>query len=257
MKTVFVGFDLMLPVLEALAGESTLIEIVTPPVDGVFETNTGVKAIASRLGVPLREGRLYPEDLERLCSLGCELLVSAGYPYRLPVTEAFPMVNLHPAPLPSHRGPWPMPLLLLEGARWGAMTAHRIREQFDSGEILLCERFPLSEGDTLESYMQKANDCAPRMVKALLSSLPSLFAAARPQGAGRYLEEPREEEMSVDFFMTAEEADRILRAFLGFPCFYRAQDGGVTSLLRARAVKNATSPFPLKDGAIICKGDVT
>ena len=40
---------------------------------------------------------------------GCELLLCAGYYYRVPVTDAFPMVNFHPSPLPVGRGAWPMP----------------------------------------------------------------------------------------------------------------------------------------------------
>ena len=56
--------------------------------------------------------------------------------------------------------------------------------------------------------------------------------------------------------MTAEEADRILRAFYGYPCLYRhTQTNTVTSLSCARAQKGdfPDAAFPLKDGQVVLR----
>ena len=90
------------------------------------ETNTAVIKTARERGIPHTLERIAPADLEWLAGQGCELLVCAGYYYRAPVTDAFPMVNFHPTPLPVGRGSWPMPRLILEGAEFGGVTAHKM-----------------------------------------------------------------------------------------------------------------------------------
>ena len=117
MKTAYLGIDLLKPVLDALLGEGCrVLKLFTCPVDNVTETNTAVIGTARERGIPCTQARITAADLDWLASQGCGLLVCAGYYYRVPVTDAIPMVNFHPTPLPVGRGSWPMPRLILEGA---------------------------------------------------------------------------------------------------------------------------------------------
>lgn len=252
VNIAYLGIDLLKPVLDALLDEGCgVLKLFTCPVDNVTETNTAVIRAAEERGIPHTLERVTAADLEELAGAGCELLVCAGYYYRAPITDAFPMVNFHPTPLPVGRGSWPMPRLILEGAELGGVTAHKMASEFDTGEILLQECFPLTEREDHRTYMEKVYGKVPAMVHALVDGLPRVLAGARPQGAGEYWPLPTEKDWTVTPDMDAARAGRILRAFYGYECVYR--DGGRrTELTGGRVVPGdgAGQPFPVRGGYI-------
>lgn len=250
MKIAYLGIDLLKPALDALLREGCdVLKLFTCPTDNVTEFNTAVIRAAEERGIPYTLSRVTAADLEELAARGCELLVCAGYYYRAPVASAFPMVNFHPTPLPVGRGSWPMPRLILEGAAFGGVTAHKMAADFDTGEILLQERFPLDEREDHQTYMEKVYEKVPGMVRELVNRLPQVLADARPQGAGEYWPLPTEADWTVTPDMDAARADRILRAFYGYECVYR--DGEQkTELIGGRVVPGdpAGRPFPVRGG---------
>lgn len=249
MKIAYLGIDLLEPVLDALLGEGCrVLKLFTCPVDNVTETNTTVLETARGRGIPYTLERVTPADLDWLASQGCELLVCAGYYYRAPVTDAFPMVNFHPTPLPVGRGSWPMPRLILEGAEFGGVTAHKMAADFDTGDILLRERFPLDRREDHRTYMEKVYERIPAMVHALVNQLPQVLAGAQPQGAGEYWPVPTERDWTVTPDMDAAQADRVLRAFYGYECVYR--DGTDKTELIGGRMAPGPGPFPVGDGHI-------
>lgn len=252
MKIAYLGIDLLKPVLDALLDEGCeVLKLFTCPVDNVTETNTAVIRAAEERGIPYTLDRITVVDLEELAGAGCELLVCAGYYYRAPITDAFPMVNFHPTPLPVGRGSWPMPRLILERAEQGGVTAHKMAAEFDVGEILLQEKFPLARREDHQTYMEKVYEQAPAMVHKLVNNLPGVLANARPQGKGEYWPMPTEKDWTVTPDMDAARADLILRAFYGYECVYR--DGGRrTELVGGRLTPGggAGKPFPVRGGYI-------
>lgn len=252
MKTAYLGIDLLKPVLDALLKEDCqVLKLFTCPVDNVTEFNTAVICTAEERGIPHTLERITAAHLEELAAQGCELLVCAGYYYRAPITDAFPMVNFHPTPLPLGRGSWPMPRLILEGVACGGVTAHRMAADFDTGDILLRERFPLGPREDHQTYMEKVYEKVPSMVHALVRRLPEVLDSAQPQGQGEYWPLPTEADWTVTPDMDAARADLILRAFYGYECVYR--DGArKTELIGGRVVLGdpAGRPFPVKGGYV-------
>ena len=249
MKIAYLGIDLLRPVLDALlAVGCQVMKLFTCPVDNVTETNAAVIRTARERGIPYTLERITAADLEALAAGGCGLLVCAGYYYRAPVTDAFPMVNFHPTPLPVGRGSWPMPRLILEGAELGGVTAHKMAADFDTGDILLRETFPLDTREDHRTYMEKVYQHIPGMVRALVRTMPEVLRAARPQGPGEYWPLPQEADWTVAPDMDAAQADRILRAFYGYECVYRDASGR-TELIGGRVVPGG-GPFPVRGGHI-------
>ncbi len=252
MKIAYLGIDLLKPVLDALLEEGCrVLKLFTCPVDNVTEFNTAVLRTAQARGIPHTLERITPVDLAELAAQGCELLVCAGYYYRAPITDAFPMVNFHPTPLPAGRGSWPMPRLILDGAEWGGVTAHKMAAEFDTGEILLRERFPLDRREDHQTYMEKVYERVPGMVRELVNHLPQVLAYAQPQGAGEYWAVPAEADWTVTPDMEAARADLILRAFYGYECVYR--DGErKTELVGGRVIYGSSGgrAFPVKGGYV-------
>ena len=251
MKTAFCGFDLMYPAMEALASRTDMIKLFTCEVDGVYETNHMALSLASKLGIPHTTKRITREDIDELVDTGCELLVSAGYYYKIPVDRRLRMVNIHPSLLPYGRGAWPMPLAILDRLTQSGVTIHKTEEGFDTGDILLQERFDIDREETLLSFMGKVNLLLPDMIGRLINDLGRLWDNARPQGDGEYQTQPDPEDYIIRPTDTVEYADRVLRAFFGFPCFY---DDGERKyeLVSYRAFEGAgdEESLPLADGHI-------
>ena len=251
MKIAYAGFDLMEKALEALAldKKNTLLRLFTCRVDGVYETNDGVIALAEERNVPYTLDRITESDVEQLIRDGCELLVSAGYYYRIPVDDRLPMVNIHPSLLPYGRGAWPMPLAILDELRESGVTVHKTEETFDTGDILLQERFTLDRDETLISFMDKVNGLLPAVMHRLTADFDNLWQNARPQGEGEYQPEPDPDDYVLSVKDNVDHADRVLRAFFGFPCRYF--DGTQThELIRKRAYREQGEGYPLTDGVI-------
>lgn len=252
MKIAYLGIDLLLPVLCTLLNENCeILKVFTSQTDNVTEFNTRVIQTAKENGIPYTDQAITEANIRALVAAGCDLLVCAGYYDRIPVTEALPMVNFHPSPLPLGRGAWPMPWIILKEIAMGGITVHKIVEKLDAGDILLQEIFLVEPAETLVTYMDKVSVRIPAMVKRLLQELPALWEYARPQGKNTYWPAPTEEQWTVRASMSAAEADRILRAFYGYECLYE-REGRLTELIGGRVVLGEESgqAFPVRGGYI-------
>ena len=248
MKIAFAGFDLMAPALEALVQNNELLRLFTCRVDGVYETNDRVIALAKGLNVPYTLDRITKHDVEQLLHDGCELLISAGYYYLIPIDDRLPMVNIHPSLLPYGRGAWPMPLAILDGLTESGVTVHKTEKSFDTGDILLQERFTLADDETLTSFMDKVNARLPAMMHQLTADFDTLWQNATPQGEGEYQQQPDPERYVLTPKDTVRYADKVLRAFFGFPCYYQNGED-LIELIDKRAYPDGEG-YPLIDGVI-------
>lgn len=249
MKIAYAGFDLMYPAFQALASHNKVIKLFTCAVDGVYETNNRVITLARKLNVPYTLNKITRADIDALIDGGCELLVSAGYYYLIPIDERLPMVNIHPSLLPYGRGAWPMPLAILDKLPESGVTVHKTERSFDTGDILLQRSFKIAEDETLESFMNKVNALLPEMMHELTADFENLRREARPQGEGIYQTQPDPEDYTLSSLNTVDYADRVLRAFYGFPCYYHDGDS-VHEIVRCRAYRGRREGYLLKDGYI-------
>ena len=222
MKIAYLGIDLMYSTLDVLSANGCeIIKIFTCPCDNITEFNHKVTAFAVDRGIEYTEDRITARDLEELAMAGCELLLCAGYYYRTPITADFPMVNIHPAPLPECRGAWPMPCILLGAFPYGGVAIHKMTEDFDTGDILMQEYFTVDAEMTLTDYMNKVEKLLPGMVSRLINKPLYYLKNAKQQGNGRYLPNPKEKDFTVTSDMSVAEAGKILRAFYGYECIYK------------------------------------
>lgn len=249
MRIAYLGIDLLWPALRTLLEQGhQIVRVFTCPTDNITEFNTQVVAAAAERRIPLSMQRLTADDLSALQKQGCELLLCAGYYYKIPVTDAFPMVNIHSAPLPAWRGAWPMPWMLLRGEAQGGVCIHEMTAALDEGRILMQQTFDLPPQATLGQYMDRVHRLLPGMLSRLLDDLPGYLRAARPQGEGRYWPSPAEADWTILPTMAREQAELILRAFDGYEIVYRTKDQKY-ELLDAWVDERWTAgAFPLKNG---------
>jgi methionyl-tRNA formyltransferase len=135
------------------------------------------------------------------------------------------IINLHPSPLPEHKGIAGSSYALLHDySEWG-VTAHYLGENIDTGDIIRVDHFDIS----------KCNCSAIVLAKAIYEKLYSLmqdiiamlenddFPENTPQnGAGHYYSRKSlEKDKAITSSMETEEIDRRIEA-LWFPPFHGA-----------------------------------
>ncbi len=252
MKIAYIGIDLFYPApLWLQNAGAEIAEVFTCKTDNVTEFNTKIIAFAKKNKIPYTLSRITAEDIKRLRESGVHAAVCAGYYYKIPVTEDFPIVNIHPSLLPLGRGSWPMPHAILSGAKKSGVTIHKIAEGFDTGDILMQESFNLAKDENLDTFMEKALGLLPDMLKRLVKNFDSLWRGAKKQGEGEYIAAQTEKDWTVTADMAADTADGILRAFYGYECIYAGKNGNVM-IHRGRARKGEPlgQKLPLTDGYI-------
>ena len=249
MRIAYFGFDLFCGCLERILSSDNEVEaIFTCAVDGDYETNSKTYALASEYGIPITDRRPAAADIEKLADNGVELMVSAGYYYKLPVTDRLMQVNIHPSYLPIGRGPWPQPVAILKGLDALGVTVHKISEKLDCGDILIQKSFPITAYDNLETVTQKAQKIARDLIGRFLKMPDQYWNYAIPQGDGEYWKEPSEDDMSFSIGDGYEKIDRVTRAFFGYKCFMLHR--GVKTALK-EAVCMRTMPDSLAGAAAV------
>lgn len=254
MKIAYFGYDLFYPCLEKLINSNDIevLKVFSFP-ENEDDKHEKVKAIAMRNGVEFTQKKVTQADIERLVKEECELLVSAGYLYKIPVNDKICGINLHPAKLPVGRGGWPMPQTILKGLKETALTVHMLAARFDEGDILMQKEYVLKEDETLESLNKWYLDNCADIVYTCVTGFDELYKNRRPQGKGEYWPMPSKSDMTVTDKTDVLHADRIVRAFYGSGFFYQS---GKEELFikKAHVVSNnllAKNYLALKDGGIV------
>ncbi len=114
---------------------------------------------------------------EWLTGHGVELVVCAGFMHvlRRPFLDRFRgrIVNTHSAPLPDFPGAHPIEDVLAAGIRETAATVHYVDEGVDTGPVIVAERVPVLESDTVETLRARVqaveHRLLPRTVRTLIS----------------------------------------------------------------------------------------
>jgi phosphoribosylglycinamide formyltransferase-1 len=106
---------------------------------------------------------------------GVEIVVLAGYMHLLTpqFLAQFPerVINVHPSLLPEFPGAHAVADQLAAGVRESGVTVHVVDEGVDSGPILLQERVPVLEGDTVETLHVRIKQVEHRLLPQAVEEL--------------------------------------------------------------------------------------
>ncbi|WP_375453905.1 formyltransferase family protein [uncultured Methylobacterium sp.] len=241
MKFAFAGIDFLGGVFEALIEAGwTPIKLFTRPCDGLYDHNEVVVARARQHRLPMQLSRLKKADLDALnAAHGRDwALVVAGYPWLVTgwrACAAFAL-NVHPAPLPTGRGPYPLFRAVEEGYETWGVTAHVLAEEgFDTGDILAQDLFPMDALENHETLLAKCQMAARRLAAGPIArELPARWRRPEPQGDGSYWPRAGDADRTLDFRKDVAAILRRVRAFgsietlarLGDVRVYVAEAGG-------------------------------
>ncbi len=254
MRVVFLGSpEFALPALEALASRYTLVGVLTQPDRPAGRGRTlaspPVKLAALRLGVPvLQPPRLRaPEATGALAEMHPDLIVVTAYGQilRAEVLELPPhgCINVHASLLPRWRGASPVPAAIRAGDSETGITIMQMDAGMDTGGILAQASLPVDTADTGASLTARL---APLGASLLLETLPGylrgdLIPAAQDESRATLAPLLKKEDGRLDFFLSAVELERQVRAYDPWPGTFLEWDGRRLAVLRAR-VSDAPGP---------------
>lgn len=219
MKFAFAGIDFLGGVFEGLveAGWKP-VKLFTRPCDGVYDHNDVLVARARSLRLPIQLSRIRERDIEALqAEHGKDwALVVTGYPWLVKGWRgrAAYGLNIHPSPLPTGRGPYPLFRAVLDRYETWGVTAHVLADGFDTGDILAQEIFGLDQAESHETVLAKCQMVARRLASGPIGKdLPALWRRAEPQGDGSYWPRATDTDRTLDFRQDVGSILRRVRAF--------------------------------------------
>jgi len=217
MKIAYCGFDFFHSCLRYLLEAGHEVQrIYSFPCDGRFNFNTYVKEMARNRGIPFSLKPVNDNDIRAMEKQGVELLLTAGYQYKIPDLSASGIkgLNIHPTLLPVGRGVWPLPWLILKQHHASGVTLHKLSNEMDAGDILLQHHFELDSTENLETLSCKVQLMAADMLKQVMGDIDGYWQrASAQQGEVSVWPMPAMEDRYLDWQRPIKEIDRIARAF--------------------------------------------
>ena len=104
-----------------------------------------------------------------------DVLLTTSFPYRLPPeilrVPRLGAFNIHGGKLPEYRGPQPVFWEILNRETEGAVTLHRMDEEFDHGAVIAAQTIPISPADTYGLHSVRLAFAAIKLVEILFAAL--------------------------------------------------------------------------------------
>lgn len=216
MNIIYFGYDFFFDCLDALIADGhTITHLYTIECDNVrYNFNTQVIELAKKHQIPVSFSIPTEDDLIRAKNQGCDLLISAAYGHKIPVSEKTPRgINIHPTLLPEGRGRWPLPWIILKDLAVSGITFHALTPEWDKGNILAQYSFPVASDETLPSLNKKIQAAALTHILPVVHNIDLLWKEAVPQQKGSYWPMPTEKEWTIDWHASVVHIGKTARAF--------------------------------------------
>jgi methionyl-tRNA formyltransferase len=129
-----------------------------------------LREIHARYNIPVLGSKDVNNEatLETIRELKPDLVISIylNQLIKRPLIELAPQgcLNIHPALLPRNRGLFPYFWVITNGDEESGVTLHWVDENFDTGEILVQEAFPVDPEDTITSLTFKSAQIGARLL---------------------------------------------------------------------------------------------
>lgn len=135
-----------------------------------------------------------------------DLAIVQTFPYKIPPSSLrIPEIgfyNVHPGPLPQYRGPDPVFWVLKNQEKAGAITLHKMEEDYDTGAIVLCESLSIHPTDTYGILNSHLAHAAPALISKFLellrnpSRIPLIEQSASEAG---FQQKPSVQSLMIDW----------------------------------------------------------
>lgn len=208
------------PLLHDLLGQGVVAGVAVPVTGS--EENGRVNEVLAQAGItPYRLTRkgLAAELTTWVAATQPTAVLVLTFSWRIPAAvlglppQGF--INFHFAALPGYRGPEPTFWQLRHGEAAGAVTAHRMAEDFDTGPVLVATPVPIGPHDTHGLHRGQLALAAVGTGRQLLAGLRGetpLREQPQDEALARYWPRPTLPDLSLDWHEPVESLARLVRA---------------------------------------------
>ena len=216
-----------------------------------------VKEEAQRRGIPVFQPERIkrPEGVAALAGLSPDLCVTAAFGQLLSqeILDIPPMgtVNVHSSLLPRHRGSAPVNWAVIQGDAQTGVTTMLTDAGMDTGDMLLCERTDIGEGETAGELTDRLAEMGAALLIRTLRGMEAGTLIHTPQDPQAATYEPKltKETGRIDFSRTVREIDCLVRGTMPWPgAFTTLPDGQAMKVMQ---VRRATDAPTLEPGRIV------
>jgi methionyl-tRNA formyltransferase len=251
------------PVLTALIERGyPIAAVISHHSDGKSRNNRELEVaqIAANHNIPVLLPNKPGDIRDQLIAFGAEAAILAAYGRIIPqsIIDIFPkgIINIHPSLLPSYRGPTPIESAISSGDAQTGVSIMQLSAGMDEGPVYAQTVVPLSGAETkFELY----ETLSSKSVELLLEILPSILDGSlqpTPQDNSKatYCQLLDKSDGQLDpAVVTATEAERLVRAHLGFPKTKMTIAGHAIIITKAHVTAEPKTPLDIvcRDGAYL------
>lgn len=219
-----------------------------------------VKVLATEYNIPVWQPEKLRDISDKIRSLApvAGVLVSYGKIIPQNTIDLFTpgIINVHPSLLPKYRGPSPIESAIRNGDSVTGVSIMQLSYAMDAGPVYTAKEHPLQGTETRPELYHALADIGTDL---LLETLPSILDGTlqpTPQNEAEatYCELLQKDEALLDLSnLTATEAERRVRAHLGFPRskIFFEEHSIIIRRAHIELTKKAPLSFLCQDGAFL------
>lgn len=263
---VFFGTDdfSLIPLRDMIGAGFNIVAVVTKP-----DTKSGrgqkigqpaVKRLAIKKRIPV----LQPKDLSEIADLlsnmgqAAGVVVSYGKIIPIEIINIFElgMINVHPSILPHYRGPSPIESAILNGDKHTGVTIMKLTAKMDAGPIYAQEEIKLSGKETKPELRDTLSKVGSDLLIRLLPQIMDGHIKPSPQDDTKASYSKLLTKIDGNInpkTTTATQAERMVRAYLGFPKTRTNLFDRDVIITKAHIEKTSNSPADIVfyDGSVL------
>jgi methionyl-tRNA formyltransferase len=201
------------------------------------------------------------KDIKKeLENLNAEAAILVAYGKIIPkdIIEIFPkgIINIHPSLLPIYRGPTPIEQAIADGVGITGVSIMQLSEKMDTGPVFVQQKVSLAGNETKAQLAEALLNLGSKLLIENLQAILNGMIKPKVQGDSQatYTKLLDKKDGKIDWSKSADQYEREVKAYLGFPRSKAEIEGHEVVITKARAT---TRPYDYKGIIRHCKDGST
>lgn len=232
----------------------TIVAVITAPDKpagrGMALQQSAVKqyALSKGLNILQPEKLKNPGFITELKKLNADLQIVVAFRMLPEVVWGMPpmgTINLHGSLLPQYRGAAPINWAIINGEKETGVTTFLLQQQIDTGNILMQERFPITESDNAGTLHDKMKEIGAAVLLQTVQEMANGTLQSKPQNIAdeqqlKHAPKIFTETCKIDFNKPVEEVFNLIRGLSPYPAAFTLFNNKKLKIYSAE--KNLTPP---------------
>ena len=267
-KIVFFGTSkFAVPALEKLAQDSSyeIAAVVTQPDKPAGRKQellpSPVKVAAEKSGLKILQFPKLEIENWKLKFPPAEIYIVASYGKIIPRSiidlPQYGTLNIHPSLLPRYRGPSPIQTAILNGDEETGVSIMLLDEEMDHGPILESRKWEIENRIAFKKLHNQLADVGAELLAEILPKYLSSELKPRPQDHAHatFTKIITKGDGRIDWKKSADEIDRVVRAFGVWPVAWTTIDGKRLKIYETEIVSASNlKPGEIDEGLLVGAG---